>query len=347
MTSTNIITHTFNTFPVRVVQMDGQPWFVAQDVLKALGLTTYTSAHYKKLASNELANISRITLGLNPGKPMVVVSESGLYKLIMRSDKPQAHAFQNWVTRDVLPAIRKDGAYVMGEEKVAAGERIPMTSNNNTTLHNHNAFYNEVVCAEALTMSSREIAELLDVRHDNVKRTVMRLISKDAIGVPPLEEYLDTLGRTAFEYQIGKRDSYVIVAQLSPEFTAKLVDRWQELEQQVAAPALPTSFAEALRLAAALEEQKETLRLENEAMKPDVQEHLLSTLLGRVAPPTSSRHRESAQRALVEKTRGTSKAVHLRPTQASFCLRSVRYKTQRSPTETAHLTLRPAIGCQQ
>ncbi|MBU0563104.1 MAG: hypothetical protein KJ890_06170 [Gammaproteobacteria bacterium] len=53
---------------------------------------------------------------------MKLISESGLYKLILRSDNPQARLFQDWVTRDVLPAIRKDGAYVMGEEKVASGE---------------------------------------------------------------------------------------------------------------------------------------------------------------------------------------------------------------------------------
>lgn len=52
----------------------------------------------------------------------MVVSESGLYKLTMRSDKPGARRFQDWVTRDVLPAIRKDGAYILGEEKVATGE---------------------------------------------------------------------------------------------------------------------------------------------------------------------------------------------------------------------------------
>lgn len=123
-----------------------------------------------------------------------------------------------------------------------------------------------------LTMSSREIAELLDCRHDKVKQSIERLAKRGVIGLPPLGEYLDTLGRKATEYRIGKRDSYVIVAQLSPEFTAKLVDRWQELEEQVAAkPKLPTTFAEALRLAAELEEQKETLRLQNEAMKPDAQ----------------------------------------------------------------------------
>lgn len=53
---------------------------------------------------------------------MVTILENGLYKLIMRSDKPEARDFQNWVTRVVLPAIRKDGAYIIGEEKVSSGE---------------------------------------------------------------------------------------------------------------------------------------------------------------------------------------------------------------------------------
>lgn len=85
------------------------------------------------------------------------------------------------------------------------------------------------------TMSSREIAELVDSRHDKVKQSIERLAERGVIGLPPLGEYLDTLGRKATEYRVGKRDSYVIVAQLSPEFTARLVDRWQQLEtlQQV------------------------------------------------------------------------------------------------------------------
>jgi prophage antirepressor-like protein len=54
---------------------------------------------------------------------MVLVSEAGLYKLVMRSDKPEAKAFQDWVTGTVLPGIRKDGGYIKGEEKVATGDR--------------------------------------------------------------------------------------------------------------------------------------------------------------------------------------------------------------------------------
>lgn len=86
------------------------------------------------------------------------------------------------------------------------------------------------------TMTSREIADLLGVRHDNVRRTIERLSEKAVIQLPPTEEVKNHLGQTVTKYvfagEQGKRDSYVVVAQLSPEFTARLVDRWQELERE-------------------------------------------------------------------------------------------------------------------
>ncbi|MND20838.1 Phage regulatory protein Rha [compost metagenome] len=85
---------------------------------------------------------------------------------------------------------------------------------------------------EILTMSSRDIADLVGKRHDKVKQSIERLAERSVIDLPPMGEYLDTLGRPASEYRIGKRDSYIVVAQLSPEFTARLVDRWHELEHQ-------------------------------------------------------------------------------------------------------------------
>lgn len=87
-------------------------------------------------------------------------------------------------------------------------------------------------------MSSREIADLLECRHDNVKRTIERLADRGVIELPPLVE-IRTATNPGTAYLIGKRDSYVIVAQLSPEFTARLVDRWQELEEAAAGPKLP------------------------------------------------------------------------------------------------------------
>jgi len=92
-----------------------------------------------------------------------------------------------------------------------------------------------------VTMSSQEIADLLEKRHDKVKQSIERLAERGIIQHPPMGEVKNHLGQTVEVYQIGKRDSYVIVAQLSPEFTARLVDRWQELEQTAASPRLLTT----------------------------------------------------------------------------------------------------------
>ena len=103
-----------------------------------------------------------------------------------------------------------------------------------------------------VTMSSREIADLVEKRHDNVLRTIESLLARGTIALPQLEEVPnDGPGpKMIRQYRIGKRDSYVIVAQLSPAFTARLVDRWQELEAAAPAPTIPQSFSAALRLAA-------------------------------------------------------------------------------------------------
>ncbi|WMR34028.1 Rha family transcriptional regulator [Metapseudomonas otitidis] len=88
------------------------------------------------------------------------------------------------------------------------------------------------------TMSSREIADLVESRHDNVKRTMERLSERGIIRFTPLEEtsHEGAGARSVEVYRVNKRDSFVVVAQLCPEFTARLVDRWQELETQASRP---------------------------------------------------------------------------------------------------------------
>lgn len=118
---------------------------------------------------------------------------------------------------------------------------------------------------QSMSMTSLEIAELVEKRHDNVKRTIETLIEKGVITSPQIEEK-PTAGRPlsiyVFEGDQGKRDSIVVVAQLSPEFTAKLVDRWQELEKSINHPIrIPQTLPEALRLAADLAEQKAQLEI--------------------------------------------------------------------------------------
>lgn len=110
-------------------------------------------------------------------------------------------------------------------------------------------------------MTSREIAELVNSRHDKVKQAIERLSSDNdrrpaVISKPPMGDGEKSANGVTeklyiFSGEQGKRDSIIVVAQLSPEFTARLVDRWQELESQSAqVPAIPQTYAEALQLAA-------------------------------------------------------------------------------------------------
>jgi phage regulator Rha-like protein len=126
-------------------------------------------------------------------------------------------------------------------------------------------------------MSSREIADLLEKRHDDVKRSIKRLVDRSVIGQPPMADdlYTDAQGkeRTISVYHLEKRDSYVVVAQLSPEFTARLVDRWQELESQVGQPAMLSGSA---LMAAALIEADATMKAQAQQideMREDVDAH--------------------------------------------------------------------------
>ncbi len=121
----------------------------------------------------------------------------------------------------------------------------------------------------AMSMTSQEIAELVESRHDSVKRTIERLANQGVISLPPLVEVKvqrerreETVSVYQFTGEKGKRDSIIVVAQLSPEFTARLVDRWQELEAGIVA--VPRTFAEALRLAADKAEQAERLAIERD-----------------------------------------------------------------------------------
>lgn len=108
------------------------------------------------------------------------------------------------------------------------------------------------------TMSSREIAELVDSRHTDVCRTIERLKEKGVIGgCTPTAYTHEQNGQQYTEYHLDKRSSLIVVAQLCPEFTARIVDRWQELEQQAAMGGfkIPASMSEALRLAADLSDK--------------------------------------------------------------------------------------------
>lgn len=114
---TDIQIFNYQNNEVRTVEMNGEPWFVLKDVCEVLGLTD-TGRTAERLDPDELTRTTLVSGGQN--REMFVINESGLYNVILRSDKPEAKPFRKWVTSEVLPSIRKHGAYMTPETLQAA-----------------------------------------------------------------------------------------------------------------------------------------------------------------------------------------------------------------------------------
>ncbi|CDD75555.1 phage antirepressor protein [Cryptobacterium sp. CAG:338] len=99
---------------VRAMSLNDEPWFVAKDVCDVLGIkTNHLREDGRGLDDDEVMNLPNWEVG---GKAPLIVSEAGFYKLVMRSRKPEAKAFQRWVTHEVLPAIRRTGGYMVAKQ---------------------------------------------------------------------------------------------------------------------------------------------------------------------------------------------------------------------------------------
>lgn len=104
----NVSEYSFKGHPVRIVMRDGEPWFVCTDVAEALGYATAKDAARNLSAQHKGGQIVPTPGG---NQELTVISEGGLYRLVLRSRKPEAVAFCDWVTDEVLPSIRKTGSY--------------------------------------------------------------------------------------------------------------------------------------------------------------------------------------------------------------------------------------------
>jgi prophage antirepressor-like protein len=104
-------TFNFDLIKIRIVDRDGEVWFVAADVCAALDVVNPTHA-VKRLDEDE-----RSSFKLGRQGEVIIISESGLYSLVLSSRKAQAKTFKRWVTHDVLPTIRKTGSYKVPSQK--------------------------------------------------------------------------------------------------------------------------------------------------------------------------------------------------------------------------------------
>ena len=114
----NQLSFDFNGAFVRVVMLDGEPWFVAKDVADILGYSNPSKAIADHVDDDDkLNNETLSSLGQRGGW---LINESGVYSLILRSNMPKAKSFKRWVTHEVLPEIRKTGAYTVDADQTAA-----------------------------------------------------------------------------------------------------------------------------------------------------------------------------------------------------------------------------------
>ncbi|MGN7284304.1 BRO family protein [Shouchella rhizosphaerae] len=105
----NQLTKMFEGQEVRIVNHDGEPWFVAKDVCRVLDIKNHSDA------VSRLRNSQKSVLGISDPHGRVqnttVLNEAGVYKLVFRSNKPEAEKFSDWVAEEVLPSIRKTGSF--------------------------------------------------------------------------------------------------------------------------------------------------------------------------------------------------------------------------------------------
>lgn len=107
---------------LRVIKRDGEPWFVATDLAKALGFRNATNATLGVDQDEKgTAKVSTLRGGV---QSVTTVNESGLYTIILRSNKPEARVFRKWVTSEVLPSIRKGGMYMTEKTATQAVEDL-------------------------------------------------------------------------------------------------------------------------------------------------------------------------------------------------------------------------------
>lgn len=175
---------------VRAVTLDGEPWFVAADVCRALGLGN-SSDVIKRLDEDERTLVS--IEGASNGLPMNAVNEPGLYALILGSRKPEAKAFKRWITHEVIPEIRKTGGYIAGQETMDDDQLL----------------------ANALMVAQRKIAERnkqLEAANEKIKADASKVLfaetvekAETCISIGTLAKILNQAGLDIGERRLFER----------------------------------------------------------------------------------------------------------------------------------------------
>lgn len=189
----NIQIFKYENNDVRTVELNGEPWFALKDVCAVLGISNHKMTA-QRLDADEVI-LTDLTDSMGRQQETTVINESGLYNVILRSDKPEAKPFRKWVTSEVLPSIRKNGGYIAGQEQLTPSElmakallvanktlaerdaRISELTVQNTIMQPKAEYFDELVDRNLLT-SFRETAKQLGVEE---KKFISFLMEKKYI----------------------------------------------------------------------------------------------------------------------------------------------------------------------
>lgn len=168
---------------VRTITKDDEPMFCLIDICKALEIRNATDVA-KRLDEDEL---TRLNLGSRAGETNFI-TESGLYAVILRSDKPNAKKFRKWVTSEVLPSIRKNGGYIAGQETLS----------------------DEELMAKALLIANNKIAErdkIIEQKQARIEQMKPKEIFADAVSASHTSILVGDLAKLICQngYQIGQK----------------------------------------------------------------------------------------------------------------------------------------------
>lgn len=208
--STDILPFQFQDQQIRVLNIDGEPWFVAADVCIVLEVGNPTQA-LTRLDDDEVTLIS------NEGRQTNIVSESGLYALVLGSRKPQAKPFKRWVTREVIPSIRKTGSY--GVAPALTGPALYLAAIEQATaeiaaLENRNA---------ELEPKAARFDDWLGAKGDYSFREAAKVLQRDhSVDIGP-RKLITALLAWGWVYRHGKRQ--VVTAYQAQLETGRLSQR--------------------------------------------------------------------------------------------------------------------------